>query len=579
MAYGQDAESFDTGKATRVLTTFLRLPTLLSILGLDSGSRIVDWGGGGGLLTRLMRDVGYDYLCYDEYRNPEYSAGFQWNAQSTTTANAITLFEVAEHFNSPWNEWARLFSLAPRVVVGTTGIYTGQGSDWPYLSPENGQHLFFYSRRALQWLARQFGYTALILGEYFIFVSDPPAQSTLDALHHWYRNENAVMGRTLTAWHSSRYQKALSDHSALAHRRRPPRRPSRVLIDLVFFQYHRTGIARLWDSLLSEWQHTSFASHLVLLDRGGTSPDYENITKLTIPSHRYGCRTEDIELLEKVSKQTNASVFLSSYYTRPVTTPTLMLVYDCIPEVLQMDLSNVMWQEKADAISHAACFVAISESTKRDLARFYQIPLHSISVAQCGVDACFTPAPASAIKRFRDRHGLRSPYVLFVGSRGDYKNARVLIHAMNKRKKDDALELLFVGGNVNLEPELRELAANIPHRLLQLNDQELRIAYSAATALVYPSYYEGFGLPIVEAMATGCPVITTRFGSLPEVAGEAALYVAPDDPNGLNDAIDAATDPTIRYRLTTRGLDRCGQFSWQNMAISLRSAIEAFCLT
>ena len=111
LAYDRDAERFDTGKATRSLTNFFSLPSLLTILGIDRDTPLVDWGGGGGLVSRLMRDIGYEYYCYDLHFSSEYMAGFQWSEAKPVSPPAITLFEVAEHFANPWEEWQKLFAL------------------------------------------------------------------------------------------------------------------------------------------------------------------------------------------------------------------------------------------------------------------------------------------------------------------------------------------------------------------------------------------------------------------------------------------------------------------------------------
>ena len=100
------------------------------------------------------------------------------------------------------------------------------------------------------------------------------------------------------------------------------------------------------------------------------------------------------------------------------------------------------------------------------------------------------------------------------------------------------------------------MAPKVRARQLSLSDEELRLAYAGAAALVYPSRYEGFGLPVAEAMACGCPVITTKLASLPEVAGDAALYVDPDDPKSLREALNAVRDPERRATLVAAGTFR-----------------------
>jgi hypothetical protein len=109
--------------------------------------------------------------------------------------------------------------------------------------------------------------------------------------------------------------------------------------------------------------------------------------------------------------------------------------------------------------------------------------------------------------------------------------------------------------------------------MLQLSDEELRAAYSGAVALVYPSIYEGFGLPVLEAITCGCPVITCPNASIPEVAGEAALYVNDDDVNGMANALCDIQKPDVRNSLTVAGLEQAKNFSWSNMARIVSSTL------
>ena len=109
--------------------------------------------------------------------------------------------------------------------------------------------------------------------------------------------------------------------------------------------------------------------------------------------------------------------------------------------------------------------------------------------------------------------------------------------------------------------------------ILHLSDEELRIAYAGAIALVYPSKYEGFGLPVLEAIACGCPVITCPNSSIPEVAGNAAIYVDDSDVNGMADALCEVQKPSVRQALITAGLEQAKKFSWSKMAAIVSSAL------
>ena len=129
--------------------------------------------------------------------------------------------------------------------------------------------------------------------------------------------------------------------------------------------------------------------------------------------------------------------------------------------------------------------------------------------------------------------------------------------------KNNNLAVVCVGGDLELEPELSKLATNITTYVLKLYDQDLKTAYSGAIALVYPSLYEGFGLPIIEAMACGCPVITCFNSAIPEVGGDAVLYIDGTSIDEMIQAIKKIQIPEIRQQLIDKGLEKYQQFSWQ----------------
>jgi glycogen synthase len=110
-------------------------------------------------------------------------------------------------------------------------------------------------------------------------------------------------------------------------------------------------------------------------------------------------------------------------------------------------------------------------------------------------------------------------------------------------------------------------------RRLSLSDEELRLAYAGAVALVYPSRYEGFGLPVAEAMACGCPVITTKLASLPEVAGDAALYIDPDDPQSLREALDTVREAGRRATMIAAGAIQASAFRWDSASAAFADAL------
>jgi glycosyltransferase involved in cell wall biosynthesis len=347
-----------------------------------------------------------------------------------------------------------------------------------------------------------------------------------------------------------------------------------ILIDGVFFQMYKTGIARVWRSLLEEWAENGFAKHIIVLDRVGTSPKIPGIRYCTLPAYDYSKTDADREMLQQVCDEKGADLFISTYYTTPLSTPSVFMAYDMIPEVLGANINEPMWQEKHYAISHASAYISISQNTARDLIQFFpDISSELVRVAHCGVSSIFSPASKEDINRFKTKYGISKPYFISVGGGSDYKNIRLFFQAFGQLASKQGFEIVCTGSGVLLEEEFRAYTSGtVIHKLL-LNDEDLRLAYSGAIALVYPSKYEGFGLPILEAITCGCPVITCPNSSLPEVAGEAALYVNDDDVDGLANALCEVQKPKIRNSLIGAGLEQAKKFSWSKMAKTVSSAL------
>uniref|UniRef100_UPI00333E82C9 glycosyltransferase n=1 Tax=Prochlorothrix hollandica TaxID=1223 RepID=UPI00333E82C9 len=202
----------------------------------------------------------------------------------------------------------------------------------------------------------------------------------------------------------------------------------KILIDGVFFQLYQTGIARVWRSLLHQWANTELGQHIVILDRGQTAPQIPGLRYRTIPPFSYQNLEGDRQLLQQICDEENADLLISTYYTTPLTTPTVFMGYDMIPEVMQslgapVDLRDPMWVAKHHAINHASHYLTISENTAQDLQQFFpDIAPAQITVAPCGVSPTFTPPTAAEIAQFKHKYGITKPYFMTIGSgAGGYK--------------------------------------------------------------------------------------------------------------------------------------------------------------
>lgn len=347
-----------------------------------------------------------------------------------------------------------------------------------------------------------------------------------------------------------------------------------IILDGVFFQLYKTGIARVWSSLLEEWAASGFAKHIVVLDRAGTAPKIPGLKYRPVQPYDYGRTDADREMLQQVCDEEGADLFISSYYTTPLSVPSVFMAYDMIPEVVAADFNIPMWREKHYAIQQASAFITISDNTARDLVKFFpHISPQSVTVALCGVKRSFLPASLEEINSFRIKYGISKPYFIVIGASGTYKNTILFFKAFSHLCSKQGFDIVCTGSGGLLEPEFRNYTSGSVVHMLQLSDEELSTAYSGAVALVYPSKYEGFGLPVLEAIACGCPVITCPNASIPEVAGSAALYVNDEDVNGLTDALCDVQKPNVRNSLIAAGWEQAKKFSWSKMANTVSSAL------
>lgn len=226
--------------------------------------------------------------------------------------------------------------------------------------------------------------------------------------------------------------------------------------------------------------------------------------------------------------------------------------------------------------------LAISEHTRRDIHRLYGVPLDRIDVAYPGVDAALAPASPEAVETFKRQKQLPDRFLLFLGTLEPRKNLVMLIQAFAqlKRERPDAALVLAGGVGWLADEVFTEIdRSGVKDSIVMpgfVPDEEKALWYASATTFVYPSIYEGFGLPPLEAMACGTPVIVSNAASLPEVVGEAGLNVAPDDVSGWSHAMRRAwSDAALRAELTERGLKQAQCFSWAETARVTAAAYRA----
>jgi glycosyltransferase involved in cell wall biosynthesis len=268
---------------------------------------------------------------------------------------------------------------------------------------------------------------------------------------------------------------------------------------------------------------------------------------------------------------------------------TVVTIHDCIhlrfPQYLPSRLAHLyargaMWTaaHKSDRI------LTVSEASKRDILRYFNVDPAKVEVIYNAIDERFlAPPDHERMDQVRQRYQLDHPFLLYVGNIKPHKNLERLIDAFGRARAQglDDLRLIIIGDEISKYPALRQSVHR--HRLdkyvrfLGFQPQPTLAAfYRLARAFAFPSLYEGFGLPPLEAMASGTPVVTSNVSSLPEVAGDAAILVDPYDASAIADGIvSAVTDEERRRALIARGLARARSFSWtQSVAAVHRIYLE-----
>ena len=363
-------------------------------------------------------------------------------------------------------------------------------------------------------------------------------------------------------------------------------RPIHLVLDDIFFCWADSGIARVWRHVLDEWNEkdlpAKFGIEVTLLNRSGRL-DPGGFRQVPFPSRSWDdpYPAADRALLDRICRQLSADVFVSTYYTVPFAVPSLTVVYDLIPEQFGFDSFNRTWIERKLAIALGNRFAVISHSTRNDLLHFHPyVKPSSVGVAHPGIDAgIFSRASNSAISDFREKHGLSRKYIVLPGTRrgaNEYKNGRALFDLLRNSSTVD-FDVVLTGGEPIADDEA-ESCARAGARLVrvQLDDTDLATCFSGASAVVYPSLHEGFGLPPLEALAVGTPVVTSDSPSLRESTGELGATFRRGEPDTLAEALALAMSDAWSQSIRARGPEWARTFTWEPFSrLILEQAILA----
>lgn len=308
----------------------------------------------------------------------------------------------------------------------------------------------------------------------------------------------------------------------------------KVLFDDAFFSLANSGIASYWRNILKYCEEEDLFRKsqidFAIVNRSdafiNTSFELIDFPKLDINR-----LSTDVEILSKLSEYRKPDLFISTYYTYVPGLKSLGVIYDLIPEILDFGLTEDIWQHRFNYFYQVTSNMVISDATLRDLLTLYPFKSNQPSwVIRPGIDLNhFKRASESEIARFRSDYNLgNESFIIFLGARHQkdgYKNSQIFFESLS-RLKSFPYNVVCVGGEDLTEAEINSCeSAKIKLFRLEFNLEELPTCLSAGVCLVYPSLYEGFGMPVLEALAVGTPVVTSSGGGLMESGGSLATRV------------------------------------------------------
>jgi len=336
----------------------------------------------------------------------------------------------------------------------------------------------------------------------------------------------------------------------------------------IFYRQKYGGVSSYYFNLFKEFNKSkiSFFACPIFNKNKYISKIKENIFSINI----FECPSIFYHLLDKVNYQISKGflkiykpdIIHITYYNKNIlnfkNAKKILTVYDMITEIFPSNDNLKISKVKEKSIQSSDHIIAISEKTKKDLMYYFNVPSKKISVIYLGTNLISQSTEKNKIQNF----------ILYVGSRKSYKNFEKFLYSIkssNSLYRD--FNVICFGGEKFSKYD-RDILNKYNFSLSKIkfvhgSDEVLKKLYSTAKLFVFPSLYEGFGLPILESMANSCPVLCSNSGSLPEIGGNAAMYFDPNNSESIKNAIeDIIYDETCLQILVKKGLERTKLFTW-----------------
>jgi alpha-1,3-rhamnosyl/mannosyltransferase len=369
--------------------------------------------------------------------------------------------------------------------------------------------------------------------------------------------------------------------------------PVKIIIDARTATPHFPGIGRYVSNLIEALNsfHGQISIHVIK-----SQPHVTSYVSQPYPSTVTNASVFSLSqqwVVPKLIDRVSGSLYHSTYYLMPymVKIPVVFTCYDLIPVVypkyfkpLQRLIYKIAHLAASKVSSH---IIAISESTKSDLMKYFSIEEQKISVIPLAADTRFSRQTEKSIDIIRSAYSLPVRYCLYVGTNKPHKNLLGLVKAwrfLHEKKVLDGYSLVIAGHWDTRYPEAKEFVSkyNLTKAVKfmgDVEDEHLPAIYSGAALFIHPSLYEGFGLPIIEAMACGTAVACSNISSLPEVAGNAATYFNPTDPMDIAVKLgDIFADRSKLDSLRDKSIHQAARFSWHQTALQTMEVYQKACI-
>lgn len=358
----------------------------------------------------------------------------------------------------------------------------------------------------------------------------------------------------------------------------------KILFDhQIFIAQKYGGISRYFFELIKEFKlikNIDTDVPLLFSNNHYFSINYSFILNFFFVKRKFKGKQRIVSLINKLNtiwylKNNKIDIFHPTYYDPYFlkyikNVPYVLTVYDMIHEKFDymFTTKDTTSKNKRKLVENASKIIAISESTKRDIIEIYNIDESKIEVVYLGNSLSYNQDGFINID-------IPKKYILFVGSRRRYKNFDRFVSSISEILiNDKELSLLCAGGGKFDADEINSFSElNIADQIFQydLNDLNLSNFYRYAELFVFPSLYEGFGIPVLEAFACECPLVCSNTSSLPEIAGNAAQYFDPNDEESIREAVGTVlNDKTLRSTLIQKGNERLAFFSWEKTAMQTK---------